>query len=746
MTESGVHIFGIRHHGPGSAASLRRALEHLEPDAILVEGPPDAQEVLELANHEAMKPPVALLIYQPDDPKKAAFYPFAEYSPEWQAIQYGLRQKVPVRFMDLPQAVMLAEDAEQAAVPAAAPDGENIRRDPIGHLARAAGYADGERWWEQMVEQRRDGDGEIFTAIQEAMTALREGWNGDGPDDLRERRREAYMRQTLRKTQKEGFAKIAVVCGAWHGPALATLPSIKSDADLLKGLPSVKTKAAWAPWSYSRISFWSGYGAGVHSPEWYHLLWEGRENLVTLWMTRAARLMRDQQLDVSSAHVIESVRLAQALAAMRGRALPGLEEMDESALAVMCFGEEAPMMLVRKKLIIGDRLGQIPDEAPVVPIQQDLTMLQKRLRLPVSEDSKDYDLDLRKPNDLERSRLLHRLALLEIHWGRPLDRQVQATGTFHEHWQVQWRPEFIVDLIGAARWGNTVRQAAAAKCIHTAEHCEPIREIAALLDSALLADLPEAAEALIGALQEKTATSGDVEQMMEAIAPLSRVMRYGSVRNTDRDMLAGVIDGLAARIMINLPGACVSINDEAAEKLFNLIGGTHSAITLLGNEEHTGGWARVLDQLSQLTNGHHLIGGRAVRLLHEMRRLKPDEAARRMSLALSAAGDSSQAAAWLEGFLRGGGLILIHDRVLWKVLDDWVCELKGDHFTGVLPLLRRTFSTFQSPERRQIGLQVKSLAVGGITEALRKGSDFDYERARRVLPVLSRILGEEIEL
>ena len=62
-------IFGIRHHGPGSARSLRAALEALRPDAILVEGPPDAAEVLPLLTHPDMRPPVALLIYVPDRSK-----------------------------------------------------------------------------------------------------------------------------------------------------------------------------------------------------------------------------------------------------------------------------------------------------------------------------------------------------------------------------------------------------------------------------------------------------------------------------------------------------------------------------------------------------------------------------------------------------------------------------------------------------------------------------------------------------
>ncbi|HAX87090.1 MAG TPA: hypothetical protein DCY91_12725, partial [Cyanobacteria bacterium UBA11370] len=105
-----THIFGIRHHGPGSARSLRQALETLQPDIILVEGPPDGDGMLPLLVHPEMKPPVALLVYVPDQPQRAVYYPFAVFSPEWQAICYGLSRGVPVRFMDLPQMYQLATD------------------------------------------------------------------------------------------------------------------------------------------------------------------------------------------------------------------------------------------------------------------------------------------------------------------------------------------------------------------------------------------------------------------------------------------------------------------------------------------------------------------------------------------------------------------------------------------------------------------------------------------------------------
>jgi pheromone shutdown protein TraB len=247
-----IHIFGIRHHGPGSAQSLRQALEALSPDCVLVEGPPDAANVLSLLVHQEMQPPVALLLYVPDKPEFAVYYPFAVFSPEWQALEYALRRNIPVQFMDLPQAHCLAnwvekadkEKAENASPaqdePTAIEQQERIaeqdnqgneqaeeskmslRIDPITVLAEAAGYSDSERWWEHMVEHRRDSQ-DLFAAILEAMTALRQDLPPE--NDKTEMQREAFMRQTIRAAEREGYQRIAVVCGAWHAPALAEMPT-----------------------------------------------------------------------------------------------------------------------------------------------------------------------------------------------------------------------------------------------------------------------------------------------------------------------------------------------------------------------------------------------------------------------------------------------------------------------------------------------------------------------------------------
>ena len=109
-----VEVLGVRHHGPGSARSVARALDELEPDVVVIEGPPELDALVPLAADPDLVPPVAGLVYAVDEPRKAAFYPFAVFSPEWVALQWAITHGVDVRFADLPATHHLAGGDEAA--------------------------------------------------------------------------------------------------------------------------------------------------------------------------------------------------------------------------------------------------------------------------------------------------------------------------------------------------------------------------------------------------------------------------------------------------------------------------------------------------------------------------------------------------------------------------------------------------------------------------------------------------------
>src|SRR5207245_5992729 len=135
MTD-GVAVLGIRHHGPGSARSVVRALERLRPDLVLVEGPPDAQALIPLAVAPGMRPPVALAVYPAQRPGAGVFYPFATFSPEWNAIHYALRHQIPVRFCDLPQSMSLTDRQRELTTDEEPADPTRLRAQTAGQPTR----------------------------------------------------------------------------------------------------------------------------------------------------------------------------------------------------------------------------------------------------------------------------------------------------------------------------------------------------------------------------------------------------------------------------------------------------------------------------------------------------------------------------------------------------------------------------------------------------------------------------------
>jgi hypothetical protein len=706
-------IFGIRHHGPGCARSLLAALDALSPDVVLLEMPSEAEDLLQHAAHEAMKPPVALLFHRTDLPEKASFYPFAEFSPEWNAIRWALSNKVPIRCFDLPSAHIFAlRENEEEAPP---------RPDAFEWFAKADGYSDGERWWNDRVEERRDHR-DLFDAILEAVTALRHELN------LTESRetllREAWMRKCLRAAGKDGFANIAVVCGAWHAPALKTAVKAGDDNTILKNLPKHKVAATWIPWTDERLTFASGYGAGIRSPGWYGHLWDHPQDPIPTWLTRAARILRGEGQEASSASVIEALRLSNSLAGMRGRPLPGLDETLESIQSVFCQGDPLPLDFLKPKLLIGDRLGILPEGLPALPLQQDIDATIRRLRLKPAASVTPLELDLRDDGGRARSIFLHRLHALAIPWGRK--EQSRGKGTFKERWSLQWKPELAVSIIDASAYGNTTETAASKRLVSGLAGEIPLAAITERLDLALLGALPDAVEILLRHLENAAATSHDISELLGAVPPLAGIARYGDVRATDAAAVGHLLTGLAARIHAGLIPAATGINDEAADLLAKTIADYAAALGILENPGLTEEFHATLTKLIESATVHPKLRGQSVRLLRDAAHLDDATVARHLGFALSPGMPALSAAAWLEGFLQGGGSLLVHDRTLLGLMDDWLASLGTETFQSILPLIRRTFGTFTAPERARIAA---SIAQKGQPAAIQSTTDLDLSRA-----------------
>ncbi|UEL32757.1 hypothetical protein KTR60_26645 [Rhodococcus sp. C1] len=625
------------------------------------------------------------------------------------------------RFCDLPAFNVLADQGIRT-----------VREgDPLSELAAAAGFDDTERWWDSVIESSSGADS--FDAITEAMEALRE----TVPIDEETAHREAYMRQVLRKTLKDGAERVAVVCGAWHAPALVgALGPAAPDARILKGMSKVKTSLTWVPWTHSRLASASGYGAGITSPGWYHHLFTANDKTITRWLTKVARVLRDEDLPISSAHVIEAVRLADTLAALRSRPLAGLSEVTEATRSVMCDGNDVLLDLITRRLVVGEALGAVPEETPTVPLEADRRARSKTLRLKQQAGAQTLDLDLRRDIDVERSQFLHRLGILEIDWGTPADSEVRSTGTFRETWALQWKPEFSVSVIEASLWGTTVVAAATSRVVSKINEPDiTLASLIGLLENSLLANLPAALSAVLESVKTVAALDHDVSHLMAALPTLTRTLRYGDVRGTDVSALIDVADSLLIRICTGLAVAVTGLDDPSAEEFREHLDKVHSAVMVRDDRDASARWMQAMAGVIDRDDVNGLLVGRMVRLQRDSGSITETAAAQRLSRALSVGSTPTAKAGWVDGFLGGGGLVLVHDRALLTLIDTWVRQLREQDFIDTLPLLRRTFGAFEAGERRAIGQAVR----GG--RRVETTVETDVRRGRAAMAVVADILG-----
>ena len=693
-----VSLFGVRHHGPGSARRLVEALEALKPDAVLIEGPCDATPLLPLLAHPAMVTPVALLAYAEDDASRASFFPFAEYSPEYQATLWAVRNGRDVRFIDLPSTDRLSIEDERD--PSEPEDADPVSFDPIGVLARTAGYEDGESWWSDTIEHSAD-DSPVFEAVADAMTALRDETR---PVGGREAAREAHMRLEIAKASKEFDGPVAVVCGAWHVPALATRTSLSADRDILKGRPKTKVKATWTPWTTPRLARAAGYGAGVVAPGWFSHLWENgdRPDRDARWLTRIAIALRAKGHQVSTASLIEAQRLAGALAALRERPSPGFEELQEASVSVFCGGSMALWNEIAQELLVGSSVGEIPPETPLAPLIEDLQRQQKAVRLKPEALDRDLALDLRTDAGLARSTLLHRLNVLGVPWGR-LEGGGRSRGTFRENWKLAWVPEFSVTLIENTVHGATIRDAADSKVMDGMRGERDIAEMAETVRQAMVADLPRAVTYGIGALEHRAALDADALPLLLSLPPMADILRYGEARAGQVAPIEALMPGIAARAALALHYAVRNLDREAAERMRMAIQRADDAIRLAKlDDEVREGWLSALAQIPGDPGASPLIVGSVARLLYESERMDAEGASTLLGRMLSPGVAMADAAGFFEGFFTGAGPRLIHDGLLRGSVDRWMASLDEEAFVTTLPLFRRAFGGMDRMERRRL--------------------------------------------
>jgi hypothetical protein len=403
---------------------------------------------------------------------------------------------------------------------------------------------------------------------------------------------------------------------------------------------------------------------------------------------------------VSTASVIETVRLTRTLAAIRGRPSPGFEEMRDATISTMMAGEVLAWRLLEQQMLLGNEVGCIPDNLPLAPLLDDLQRQQKRLRLKPEALERELSIDLRSDGGQDRSTLLHRLTALDVHWGRLMDAG-RSRGTFREKWMLAWDPEFAVRLVENLLYGATIATAAAGRMGMAIDAEAQLAALAEHVQTALTAQLPDVVTKGIARLERMAAETDDCLALVAAVPAIVDTLRYGTARAVDLNQLRDLLDRLIVQGAIALPYAARNLDKDAASAMHSALARANKAITIAEiTPDVADGWVAALHNAGFAEQTAPMVAGLCARLAYEATAADVASISGLLSRRLSRAQPALEAAGFFEGFFAGAGMKLAHDPDLRHAVDAWMLSLDEDDFVENLPLFRRVFSALDCNERR----------------------------------------------
>jgi hypothetical protein len=753
--DKAVTYFGVRHLSPAASFHLLKLLESKRPKCVLIEGPSDANDIIRELAAKGVEPPVAILSYTTERPVDSILYPFAEYSPEYQAVKWAVKNKAEVRFIDLPTGVTLfnkqrdSEKIESSENPEnSEPDDSedenadednkqdyyNLVSSVYNQVAEIGGGVDYDDYWERNFEHNLN-DNVCLNAVKCHSAELRKILEPKEQElypqaFANNALREQFMKREINRAATE-YDNIVVVTGAYHSEAIASDECVAltdKQADDLKNKQSRPVKLTLMPYTYYRLSARSGYGAGNKAPNYFQLMWEHIKadrlhEFPHSYVAGICRTLRESGANASTASVIEAVRLSQALASLKSGFMPSLRDLHDALINTVGEGDSALVVKAFAEHDIGTRFGFLPEGVSQTPIQDDINRELKRLKIEKykSTVAQTITLDLRENTrvssseaafaDLNRSTFFNRLALLGIGFAVRLNDK-QESASWRENWELQWSPEVEIAAVETVLKGETIEVAAAyqiKESLESESESVTLSQTARLIKAAYKCDLPECFALAANALQAISSETENFSETASAAWELSEMLQYGDLRKTDTAPLKPLLKQLFlhASLLLNENAGC---DDKAAKIICTAMNTMHvisQQCTLDESAESDGGlddenWVKELTKLAFRDDKNAILSGLSFAILLERNIIDDEQCTVEVSRRLSAGIPPDIGAGWFEGLSARNRYSLLSRVGIWRCLNDYVALLDEDEFRRSLVFLRRAFADFEAREKNSI--------------------------------------------
>jgi len=718
--EAKPHVFGVRHFSPAGAYYVREYLDKLKPKIVLIEGPSDFNDLIGEIVGKNVSPPIAIMAYTLEAPIQTIVYPFAEFSPEYQAILWAKENKVECRFCDLPSSIFLGiENAKEKN----GEQGESLNSFIHRKIDEYSNDSDSEVFWERVMEQTSDYNA-YYSGARDYGKNLRELTLSNTLSDAKNIIREAYMSKVVSDVCGEGYKidEIAMVVGAFHVEGIESGNFILTEKEV-KDLPKLEAKKTLMPYSYYKLSTYSNYGAGNKAPGYYEFLWKGFNKgdifyPTFIYLSKIAEYQRKTRNMVSSAQIIEAVQLAISLANIHDSKIPTLKDIQDAAITCMAHGSYAELVMAMANVEVGKKIGKIPQEAIQTSIQSDFYNLLKELKLEKyqSLSATELRLDLREKlrvqtekaalMDLNRSYFLHKLRVLKISFAKLIEKNQENT-TWAEDWVLQWSPETEIEIVETILKGDTIEFATAFELMQRINSSNSLSQMTEVVKDAFYCGMPKALEKAFQALQNCISGDIPIDEIARTMSTLSVMLRYGDIRKLNMEVLIPILEQLFLRVCLMLPAESACDN-EAATTLSESIVLLHNVVEnhdFLDKER----WYNILLELATRDDLNTKISGLAMAILLESGKVDNDTLGQEVERRLSKGIPAELGATWFEGLSMKNHYTLIARLGLWEKLQNYISDLDEEEFKRALLFLRRAFADFTSNEKHDIAENIAEI-------------------------------------
>ena len=751
---SQVIYFPVRHHSPICSIKLLEIIEEFKPENILVEGPYDFNDRIDLLSEVDSVPPFAIYSFFVDtgnilgkngiltaklnEPARyRAWYPFTDYSPELVALREGKRRGLKTLFIDLPYSEMVrARNSSENLDNDISSEGKNSFND---YLLQQSSYVKllcknkGCRNYHDLWDSIFEIGCERLAAVDFIKSFLTFCYLSrvDYPPEMLERegchKREAFMAANISNILKEG-KKTLVITGGFHTVAL---PFLVEENIISPSFPSYNENQCASyltRYSFELMDRYKGYESGMPSPAYYQEVWSLYQNgereafsaAALKFITDIARKSRKDGHAVSTSEAIEAYNLSLNLSSFRSRnQISRFDLLDAIGTAFikgsLSDGGYNKILKIAHGILQGTSIGAVTEKAGHPPLVRDFYKKIKEFSLEnLSSQRKEVKLDLyRKAIHRKKSQFFHRLNFLGIFYGYLIKGPDFVRGRnlnlIFELWEIIWNPDIESSLIEKSLYGSTVFEASASLL------CEKMALIenktdkgASLLLDACRMGLQSYIKSLIDIIFSILDKDNDFKSIVSAMGDLCIVYKYREALDAiGLESLIPLIE-TCYKQAIYIIGEIVKTGPEKQKEIFKSFRDFHYIVisfkdAFLDKELYV----ETLKMALELKDGSPLMRGAFAGVLYSFKEISEEEIGEELSGYIKGSPEYLQSAAdFIEGILVSAKYILFEVSSFFSVIHKFLLESDEDAFLTVLPGFRRACTVFTPRETEIMGKKI----------------------------------------